>query len=599
MDQPKKWAVFLLTAALGLPGNPSAALQAAQDADFRPLLADAIGKKQPRVVIPPGTYRLAPAKGGAIVVPLKGAGDLEIVADGVTLVCTKRTRAWEFLECRNVTLRGLTIDYDPLTFTQGRIAAVADDAGWIDVRIDAGYPREPWSRIDLLDPATRSRKKGMPFLWGTRAELIPPDTVRVRLKGIGKAARVGDPVTLNDGNEPGGVCHGMTIERCGGGIALKDVTLRCAPGMGIVEAGGEGGTRLERVRIVPGPPPPGAKDPRMLTTSWDGILHTTVRRGAAVEDCVIEHCGDDSWSVQSQDYLILGREGASAVIAPRGDLCPLRTGDRLQVSLDTPAFRIASVEPVRPAGAALEAAVIEKLDKAQPWTLWKVNRNRWVRATFEGDPPWAAGQSLFSPDWQGNGFSFRGNRVRSPGRLLLKAGDGIVEGNTFVQPHAIVACPEVPDEAAAGIRNLVLRRNTIVESGYFCPAPWSSQAGAVSITCGGPKRTFRSPPVFADIVIEDNTFQGINGVNLVVASARGVSIRGNRFLEANAAEPNDTGAEYRIDQRSVVWLSACEKASLAGNSVERRGKSDSPALRLAADVKDVTGAETGILVKER
>ena len=113
-------------------------------------------------------------------------------------------------------------------------------------------------------------------------------------------------------------------------------------------------------------------------------------------------------------------------------------------------------------------------------------------------PPWTPGQSVYCPDWQGNGFTFRGNRVHSPGRILIKAGDGLVEGNTLTTPHGVVVCPEVPDEAAAGIRNLVFRGNTIVESGFFCPAPWSTQAGALSITCGAPKGAFRATVVVAE-----------------------------------------------------------------------------------------------------
>jgi hypothetical protein len=133
----------------------------------------------------------------------------------------------------------------------------------------------------------------MPFLWGTTAELIAPNVVRVKLKDIGRAARPGDWASLSSGNEPGGLCHGITIENCNGGMTLRDVTLHCAPGMGIVEAGGAGGSTLENVRIVPGPPPPGGWAPRLLTTSWDGVLHSNVGRGPRVERCVIEDCGDD------------------------------------------------------------------------------------------------------------------------------------------------------------------------------------------------------------------------------------------------------------------------------------------------------------------
>ncbi len=586
----------LLIACAGLCAGAGSARAA--DADLRGLIRTAVAEGKPKVVLPPGTYRMAPEPKEAIVIPVRKARDLEIVADGVTLVCTKRTRALEFRECRNVTLRGLTIDYDPLTLTQGQVVAVADDRGWVDVLIHAGYPVEPWSRIDVVDPATRFRKKGMPFLWGTTAEVRTTGLVRVSLKGIGDVAKVGDLASLSTGNDPGGVCHALTLEHCEGGMVLQDVTLHAAPGMGIVEAFGEGGTQLRRVRIVAGPKPAGATEERLLTTSWDGILHTTVRKGPVVESCVIEHCGDDSWSVQSQDYLVLARSGESVVIAPRGNLCPFRAGDRLQASLDAPAVKIVSVEPAQPTDAGLDPGVVDKLGKAKPWTRWKVNQGGWVRARLVAEPPWEAGQSVYSPDWQGNDFTFRGNRVHSPGRILIKAGDGLVEGNTLTTPHGVVVCPELGEQGAAGIRNLVFRGNTIVESGFFCPAPWSTQAGALSITCGE-GGAFRATTVFEGLVIENNTWKGIRGVNLVVASARNVTIRGNRFRETHRQKPDDTGASYRIDQKAVVYLARCGGIMMAGNVVEGLGPYAAGALGLGPGTNGLNGAETGLVVKPK
>ena len=325
----------------------------------------AIKTRQPRLVIPAGVYRLTPPDHGAVHLVVEHAEDLELVAHGVTFVCTRRTRAINFRACRNVALRGLTIDYDPLTFTQGRVAAVAEDKSWIDIRIDAGYPRMPWKRIDLIDARTRYRKHGMPFLWGTTAALVEPDVVRIALRRIGEAAAVGDLASLSAGNDVGGVCHGVALEHCGGGMVLEDVTVHCAPGMGIVEGGGEGGTRLSRVHIVPGPRPAGATDQRLLTTSWDGILHSAVRRGPTVEDCRIEKCGDDSWSVSTADLLVLKCEGRSAVLAPRSPV-ELRPGDRLMTALDAPGCQVADVRSVARTQAGLEPEVLERLEQASP-----------------------------------------------------------------------------------------------------------------------------------------------------------------------------------------------------------------------------------------
>ena len=103
--------------------------------------------------------------------------------------------------------------------------------------------------------------------------------------------------------------------------------------------------------------------------------------------------------------------------------------------------------------------------------------------------------SLLSPDWRCDGFVFRNNQLHSSGRVLVKGGGGVIENNVLIDPHGIMVCPEVPPEAAAGLQNLVIRNNRIFQSGYFCPSPWSTQAGAISVTCSGPaegRRGFRA-----------------------------------------------------------------------------------------------------------
>lgn len=69
----------------------AAAIAGAQD--FRPEVAAALKAGEKRIVIPPGIYHLSPDGGDKVVWTLGNIRDTEIVADGVTLVATKLTRA--------------------------------------------------------------------------------------------------------------------------------------------------------------------------------------------------------------------------------------------------------------------------------------------------------------------------------------------------------------------------------------------------------------------------------------------------------------------------------------------------------------------------
>lgn len=542
---------------------------AAELPDFRPMVAEAVKRGDAKVVIPRGTYRLAPAEGSKAVWSLTGAHDIEIEAEGVTLVATKLTRALGLHGCRNVKIHGLTVDYDPLPFTQGEVAAVAEDKSWIEVKLHAGYPRQPYSRIDVVDRSTRYRKKGMPFLWGTRAEMKGEDTVRITLKDIGNAAKVGDLASLNTGPGEGWIPHAVAMDRCSG-IVFRGLTVHSAPGMGIVEADGDGGNEYLACRVVPGPRPTAGAEERLLSTSWDAMQTKTVRRGPRVEGCEITEAGDDSWSVQSSDFMVLKKESNKLVIACRDEYTiGVEKGDRLMARSGGPAPEITARRELSREAAQLAPEIMAKLKDAPNWSEWRVSP-KCLEVSFESEPPFEVGQSVFSPDRMGNGFVFVNNRLHSSGRLLLKAA-GRVEDNLLDTPHALTVCPEVPASAAAGIDGLVIRRNKILRAGCFCPAPWSASAGALSITAGGHGQKLRAPGIFTNLIIEDNVFEDCSGPNLVLSSVRGAVVRGNRFIRPGHETPNPTGASYGIAKDAVVWIAESEDLQMENNPVSEPG----------------------------
>ncbi|WP_038160816.1 right-handed parallel beta-helix repeat-containing protein [Verrucomicrobium sp. BvORR106] len=553
------WCLFFVATVTLRSAEPTA--------DFRDGVKAALQRGEKRIIIPPGTYRLGP-KGGGELWLIQGARDVEIIADGVTLVGTKLMRAISLHRCSGVTLQGLTVDYDPLPFTQGEVVAAAADDGSIDVKLHAGYPRKPYSRIDVVDPKTRYRKKGMPFLWGTKAEMVGEDVVRVRLPGIAKTAVVGDLVSLSTGQEMGAP-HAISVDGCER-ITFRNVTVHSAPGMGILEADGEGGSIFTQCKIVPGPKPADATEIRLLSSSWDAFQSKTIRKGPVVEECEISHAGDDSWSVQSSDYVVLNSEGGTVVLASRDEFTDgVQNGDRLRQNVEGKEYRITSRKVVSRAEAGLSEEVLEKLRESTTWSPWKVSP-RCIVVTLDVPNALAPGDSVYSPDRMGNGFVFRNNHLHSPGRVLLKAG-GLMEGNTLETPHALVVCPELPAGAAAGIDGLIIRNNIIRNGGWFCAAPWSSQAGIISITATNGSTELRTDTVFKDFIIEGNTIERGAGPHLVISSSKGLVLRNNRSLNPQQETPPDTGASYKIPKKAVMWLVHCEDAVKEGNIAEITG----------------------------
>ncbi|MCX7009638.1 MAG: hypothetical protein NTY53_20735, partial [Kiritimatiellaeota bacterium] len=508
--------LILICASLLLA--PLAALPAAAEAkttgqatihemeELRALLANAVSKQSRELVIPPGIYRGGPGKDSRTVITLDHAQDLQIKAAGVTMVCTRLTRALQIEHCKNLGISGLVITYDPLPFTQGDIVKVAEDGSWVDVKIHQGYPLKAYSRIDVVDRTTRMRKRGMPFLWGAKASLMEGGVVRVTQKDLGKIARVGDLASMSTGSEAGFPCHGVVIEDSEATV-LEDFTVHCAPGMGILESGGEGRAHFNRVQIIPGPPPAGATEPPILTTSWDAIQHKTCRQGPVVENCIIKDAGDDSWSIQASDYLVLKTDGNHAVVAARDHGANnLQAGDRLRLSLDSP--EVITREVVRKVArqnVGLDPAVLERLNKAQQYSSWRVGSDC-LELILDKPLPCAVGASVYSPDRHAEGYIFRNNEVHSSGRILLKSGHGVIENNKLTDLHGIMVCPEIPGDAAAGIRHITIRNNVLIAPGHCCENSSSAQAGAIAVVAdaGDPKnkgrKLFRPPGLFEDVL---------------------------------------------------------------------------------------------------
>jgi len=537
----------------------------AETTDVRLLLDDAAKKGLPQVVIPPGTYRLAPG------IVIRDAKNLKIIADGVTLVFTQLSRGISFSHCTGVTLRGMAVDYDPLPFTQGEVTAVAPDLNSIDVTIDAGYPREPYSRIDVCDPVTRFRKRGMPFMWGTRAEMAGDDVVRVHLHDIGKTAKLGDPVSLSTGPAPNCPAHGITIEHCGG-MVFDHVTVYTAPGMGIIESDGPGAMRYTHCRVVPGPVPAGATAPRLLSTTWDAIQTKTTLKGPDVEDCEIRSAGDDSWSVQSSDYVVVAEEGGKTVLAFRDIYSDgPEIGNHLMRSLDDKPVTIATREDVNLDKLSLPDDMRAKMKAAKPWDYWHLGPKAIAITTKEPFSP-TVGESYFNPDQQCNGFIFRNNKLHSAGRILVKAGNGLIEGNTVDQCHdGVTVCAEVPGGAAVGIENVTIRDNYFTGTGYYCPLWNSTQVGSVSVTAEGTDGKMRPPGVLRNIVIERNHFDDICGLSIAVTSVQKLQIIDNMFTRVMRAKPGDTGGQAGINQKALIWLEECDDVKVSGNIVKAPG----------------------------
>ena len=284
-------------------------------------LTTALGQKSPRFVIPAGRYRLSPESPNLPHLVFKNISNFELIGDGVTLICETKNSAIFIQHCNHLKIKGVTIDYDPLPMTQGTIKALTKKS--LDFKIDAGYDAPDYDgkgvgHIWIADAVTRQVKPGSINYGGAHKEIINLGNNMYRLVMRGErhdTVQPGDhikiPQRLNL-KAP----HGVYVN-ASKNIDLQDVTIESAPCFGFVSTWGDS-ISLDNVRVIPGPPPPGATEPRIFSSSADGINFQSDSHGPVIRNCMVASNGDDGIAIYNNPDLVLSSGKKASVFVGLG-----------------------------------------------------------------------------------------------------------------------------------------------------------------------------------------------------------------------------------------------------------------------------------------
>lgn len=570
MMKPELQSLLLIVATLMLAAVSTTWADTAVDESLQKRIDDAIASKMPTLVIPPGEYRVSPPTDPGPHLTIRGAKDLVIEATGVKLICTSLNLAISIEDCSNVTVKGLTVDYDPLPFTQGTIVATTDNGSQIDVKIHAGYRDISGTvRGIVVDPQSRIVKDDTWTRYGGTATDAGEGTVRVDWgRPFPDAAVVGDLISLAGAiRSP----HGVILSGCSG-MTLESVTINASPTFAVLERGCEG-TTYRGVKVVPGPTPTGATEPRLLSSNADGIHSKHAGRGPTIENCEFNATGDDGIAINGDFVLVVRSQDANTVIvSPKYEL-PFKVGDRVRGFdrrlMPTEPAKIVAVKQVDASGEndprPVQQRSLPRLMKAE--SLLKDV----YEVTLDGPLPLEAGDLMSSPDRSGSGFVVRNNVIRSHRArgILVKASDGIIEGNTVEGSTiaGIVLCPEAAHWLEADFsRDVIIRNNMLRKIGRGARNPGTVQAGAISVVAASKG----SADGHRNITIEGNTIEDSAGCNVVIMSANGVTVKGNRFVRPGHVKPG-SGARLGVDGSAMVWIGNAQNVTLTDNTATEVG----------------------------
>ena len=510
-------------------------------------IRDALAAGRRRVVIPPGDYLFHANWSRAST--LKNLADLEIDARGVTFWFEPPLiHALLFENCRNVTVRGLTIDFTIPCWFQARVIDIDRKKKTVRAVLMPGYPprdadgkEEKSGERTFMFYDANGRFINHRHTPGTWRLLEDGSTVLCHLKryGIPDALRPGDYIV-------GAIRTGAALRSVNcSGMRFEDINIWSSPGMAIYEGGGEGGNVYHHVRATRRP-----RTNRLHAFGADVFHLASTNCGPTLDRCEAAYGADDVINIHGDFGRVVQRvddrryylQGVYEV----GDMLEFR--DQFSVEL----LGIAKVVAVEktPDGPSL------------PINKWYQAKGEWLVTLDKGLdlPP----LSLVVMDGKrsASGFVIRNCWFHDDFQrtLINGAPNGLIENTTF-QNLGYGICVQFetwgPWMEGPFARNLTIRNNR------FLNAPPTGPSISVSMHPpggGSDRRRFKARPV-TNLAIVGNYFffARPGGALLSIHNVDGLQIYGNVLdWPSRVAAPCP-------DRTDWVYLQDCGNVSVCGN----------------------------------
>ncbi len=541
--------------------------------DLQQLLDETVAANEGTLRLPKGIFRV-PGK-----VAVSGAEGLTIEGYGCTLIFPPEGEMLQFSGCRDLTIKGLTVDCGPLPFTQGTIVSVAEDGGSFEYEVHAGYPllvegvRYGSSGAFVFARESRRWRQDVPDIYPSRSDVLSPTRGRIsfsgNLPGYANLA-TGDLVAFKNPKGNAFLFRGCDT------LLVEDVTVYTSPLAGFMMRCCSGPLIFRGCTITRGPKPAGASEERLLSTIADGFNVGYSRQGPVMEDCDFSWMGDDAVNLHGAIVDVVAVEGNRTIwAATRGFpefQVKVEPGDLVRfLARDTYALKaegvIESCQLVREPTAELQATIRQALALSAEARLYA------IRLTLREGVEVAAGESLEIPATACPGFVFRNNYFhdhRARG-LRLGASHGVIEGNRFerLKSSAISLGPHAIHHEGGWVRDIEVRNNIIRDVCFDDRSLASGAYNGGAIVVQHFLRPGQEGSVYPrenlDIRIIGNDIAHVGGAGILATSARRLSITGNRLSETQQVDCTETGSQLGLISTGAISLNHCQDVVLEQN----------------------------------
>lgn len=533
------------------------------------------------LTVPPGLYRFAKDQ---IPLSLTGVTGFSLDAHGAEWILEGSQPAVRLERCRDITLRGLTVERDPFPYTQFEVISFDAAAKKLEARFLEGY--DPQSVPDPKGDLQFFTRDGVwvrqVLIHYTSFRVTDPTQRLMVFEGVEtyEPAPWMQPGILGVTTLRGGFHCIRTIE-CGG-ITVEDFVNH--GGMQIIFGElGDGDFTFRRIRNL------GRPGTNRLLAGAFGLM-TWVRGHMVLEDSIFCRSNDDALDMVSWNSIVYRQESPTQIIARPMCDTPYRVGDTLQFH-DRTTFnlvgspKITAVEKIAdPAMSADAASVARKV----AGYIGGLHEFSCVRITLDAPVTVKPGDTI------ANDTSFRLDSFTLKNCLfydifcrVLVHGlkEGLIEGNVILRSGLAAICVDNEQQNWAegpDSRNVVIRGNVIQDSPYSPYMNYGHQhSGAISVGVHQYHKGDAIPNTgqsTRNITIEDNRILNPMYAGILVKNTDGLRII-NNVIENPVTKAGTVRKEtdpsqkdyYGVPQDAAIFLYACRNVTLEGNTVKNRG----------------------------
>lgn len=517
---------------LFLSFNLHAQIDPGVDFDLNAYINDKLDAGEKYIVVPPGRYRVPEMNNSHL--NFTGRDDVTIVADGVEMICTETVQAIQIVSCNNFKLQGLSVDYDPLPFTQGRIVELSSNKRTLTLDLIDGYSSTlTGDKVEIFDPNTgelvTNTYYGATYTVDeeTRQVII---TKPSNYNAADSKEEVGDIVVLGSRSDKS-IPHAILPSACTN-LVLENVTLYAGPTFGFFETNCSGSKYIncsvDRRPLETDIRERGVR--RMRSNNADGFHSKFARVGPSYVGCISRYNGDDGIAINGDYHVVTAAIGNKLTVVPKGG-GPLRLdiGDSVELVTYTgkrlPNANVIAIES-GPALTAQEKGFLQNTTfYAEAADTYKARFVYYV--TIDRSINMQRGSLLAAANRIGNSFEVR-DCIMGPNRsrgILIKSSNGIITGNTLKDNwgQAIKLAPEYVWLESGSGSNITVSNNVI------------SGCHDVSIAVYARGGNGQVAPIGAheNIQITGNSIAGSTNPAIAITSTRNFTLEKNTITSPN------------------------------------------------------------------